>query len=194
MESSLDILCAHLNDWRPLPEVERRRIQAAARLQTVDAGAHFLRAGEMQPRIGFNLQGVFRCYYIDHEGRERNKHFCLENDWVMSLTAFLEAAPALFSIQALESGAVICLPVAAVRELLGASAYWRAYYRHLLERYYVIKEKCEARLLMNDALGRYRAFLAEFPGLAVQIRQHQIAAYLGITPVTLSRLHRVMRP
>jgi hypothetical protein len=62
-----------------------------------------------------------------------------------------------------------------------------------LERYYVIKEKREARLLMNDARGRYRAFLAEFPGLAVRIRQHQIAAYLGFTPGSYSiALERVI--
>lgn len=108
----------------------------------------------------------------------------------MSLTAFLEAGPALFDIQALESIEMLCIPTATVRDLLGRSTYWQAYYRHLVERSYVIKEIREARFLMNDALGRYQAFLEDFPGLPDRIRQHPIAAYLGISSVSLSRLRR----
>jgi CRP-like cAMP-binding protein len=183
-------LCSHLNAWRPRPDEEKKRIQSLFTPQSLDAGQFFLCAGDLQHWIGFNLQGVLRYFYIDHLGRERNKHFCLENDWAMSLTAFLEAAPALFYIQALESVEMLCISTAAVRDLLGRSVYWRAYYRHLLERSHAIKETGEARFLMNDALGRYHAFLQDFPGLPDRIRQHHIAAYLGISSVSLSRLRR----
>lgn len=194
MEAPIDTLYAHMNAWRPLPEEEKQPIRMRFVFETIDAGQFFLRAGEHQKFIGFNFKGVFRYYYIDHEGRERNKHFCLENDWVMSLTAFLEAAPALFFIQALESCEILSIPADSVHGLIAQSAYWRAYYRHLLERYYVIKEKREARFLMNDARGRYLSFLKDYPGLPARIRQHHIAAYLGISSVSLSRLRKHFNP
>jgi CRP-like cAMP-binding protein len=43
---------------------------------------------------------------------------------------------------------------------------------------------------MLNASKRYDAFLEEFPGLEQRIPQYQIASYLGITPVQLSRIRK----
>jgi CRP-like cAMP-binding protein len=42
--------------------------------------------------------------------------------------------------------------------------------------------------LTKDAAGRYLDFLSEYPGLEARVRQRHIASYLGMTPVTLSRI------
>jgi CRP-like cAMP-binding protein len=46
----------------------------------------------------------------------------------------------------------------------------------------------EAALLQTSAEDRYLAFLSERPAVAGRIAQHHIAAWLGITPVGLSRI------
>jgi len=43
-------------------------------------------------------------------------------------------------------------------------------------------------LLLDDAPTRYLNFLAEYPALEPRLKQYHIASYLGITPVTLSRI------
>ena len=51
----------------------------------------------------------------------------------------------------------------------------------------------EASLLQASAEQRYLALLAQRPQLAGRIAQHHIAAWLGITPVGLSRIRARLR-
>jgi len=41
---------------------------------------------------------------------------------------------------------------------------------------------------MQDAKARYQQFLKDYPGLESRVRQYHVASYLGISPVSLSRL------
>jgi CRP-like cAMP-binding protein len=62
----------------------------------------------------------------------------------------------------------------------------------LLEKGYCTKEKREREFLLFDAEARYQSFLKSYPGLEKRVKQHQIASYLGITNVSLSRIRRKM--
>lgn len=55
---------------------------------------------------------------------------------------------------------------------------------------FISKEKRERELPMLSAEERYRQFLAQYKHLENRIPQYHIASYLGITPVTLSRIRR----
>jgi hypothetical protein len=54
--------------------------------------------------------------------------------------------------------------------------------------YAKLVEQREFEFLQLDILSRYEIFKEEVGDLAKKIPQHQIASYLGITPVALSRV------
>ena len=63
----------------------------------------------------------------------------------------------------------------------------------------VIKEKELTRLMNREdclmqvkAVDKYQKFITYYPNLERQISQRYIASYLGITPVSLSRLKKSM--
>jgi CRP-like cAMP-binding protein len=56
-----------------------------------------------------------------------------------------------------------------------------------------IKEEKELLLLTGGPEARYQHFLRSFPALDARVPDHQIAAYLGITPISLSRIRKRMR-
>jgi hypothetical protein len=63
-----------------------------------------------------------------------------------------------------------------------------------VEQHFVAKEQREYEFLQLSAEERYRQFCAERPEHLAQIPQHQVASYIGITPVALSRIRaRVTR-
>jgi CRP-like cAMP-binding protein len=58
----------------------------------------------------------------------------------------------------------------------------------------LLAERREAALLTLGAKDRYLQFIADYPGLEARVRQYDIASYLGITPVALSRIRGTPAP
>jgi len=58
----------------------------------------------------------------------------------------------------------------------------------ILQGLFLIKDKREHQFLTMDAATRYQIFLKEYAYYVKQIPNTLIAAYIGITPVSLSRL------
>ena len=69
---------------------------------------------------------------------------------------------------------------------------WNLLIKSLLESAYIKKEKREREFLLDSAEIRYKRFLKENSNLIDRIKQYQIASYLGITPVALSRIKKSM--
>jgi CRP-like cAMP-binding protein len=63
----------------------------------------------------------------------------------------------------------------------------------IAESLFIKKERREATLLLDDAKTRYLNFLEEYPGLETRLKQYHIASYLGITPVSLSRVRAQLK-
>jgi CRP-like cAMP-binding protein len=53
---------------------------------------------------------------------------------------------------------------------------------------YLRQEARQRELLLEDAATRCRGFVTGHPGLARRLTQAQIASYVGVTPVALSRI------
>lgn len=60
-----------------------------------------------------------------------------------------------------------------------------------MERHWIIeKEPGEIAFRHDDAMQRYLDFIRREPEHHKRLKQHHIAAWLGITPESLSRLRR----
>jgi CRP-like cAMP-binding protein len=62
----------------------------------------------------------------------------------------------------------------------------------IVERELEYKTQREILLLTKNAEERYKTFREMYPGLENYISQYHIASYLGITPVSLSRIRNTM--
>lgn len=149
---------------------------------------YFLRAGEIPKRIGFNVSGLLRLFYIDSTGKDITKHFCMENSLAISYSAFLKREPSRFSIQALEDSSLLTFTYDDYMSLMNGDPCWQVVGRKLAELIFIIKENREAELLLLDANGRYKNFIKDYPNLLNRIPQYYIASYLRITPESLSRI------
>jgi len=189
-ETAYNILEKALADVLPTDAGAVRDIEQFFRYKHIARNSFLLREGEEQLEIAFTAKGLFRYFYIEHSGNEAIKHFSKDGEWTFSLSAFAKRDISSFYIQAVEDSHILVCSADQMRELISSSGYWQRLYHMLLEKYYVIKEDREAAFLKNDAKGRYLEFLQEYPGLDKRLKQHQIASYLGITPVSLSRIRK----
>jgi CRP-like cAMP-binding protein len=137
--------------------------------------------------------GGATAYYVDRDGNEYTKSFCAENSFVAAYSALLLEQPSRLFIQALEDTKLLIADYSAYRVLSENHACWQALNCKIAEFLFIKKEKRESALLLDDAKTRYLSFQEEYPGLETRIRQHHIASYLGITPVTLSRIRTQLK-
>jgi len=173
-----------------LPQEELERAKELVSTVRVAKGDFFLRAGEVPRRIGFNLEGLLRFYYLDREGSEHNKHFCVEQTCAISYSAFHQQTGAPLFIQSLEDTTLLVIQREAYVELLARHPGWQIAARKFAEMLFILKERREVELLQLGAAERYARFREDYPGLEQRVNQYQVASYLGVTAESLSRIRR----
>ena len=129
-------------------------------------------------------------FYPLPDGREYNVAITLEQDFATSYGSMVKGEASAFSIEAMEDSVVIEISYDLLKELMDTSPMWERFVRTSVERLYIRKEERERELLCYSALERYQAFLLKYPGLEKRIPQYHIASYIGISPVSLSRVLR----
>ncbi len=181
---------------RKITKVPNEEIEKAVevfRPVQLKKNSFFVMAGEIPEDVGFLVSGILRFFYIDESGKEFTKSFCEENNVVAALSALLQNEPARYFIQALENSLLLVAPYTAYQELMAGHRCWQILDHKFTQALFIRKEKREGELLLDDAETRYLSFLAKYPELNKRLKQHYIASYLGITPVTLSRIRSKLK-
>lgn len=181
-----------LRNYYDIPDQELDKIYGLFYPCKLKKGEFFVRSGYMSDSIGFILTGLLRYFYTDKNGVEYTKAFAAENDFAVSYASMLLKKPSAFSIEALENTELLCINYSDWEKLLDNVPCWNIVARKVVEKVYIMKQMREIELLLEDAQSRYIHFLDQYPMLHKRLKQHYIASYLGISPVTLSRIRRKM--
>ncbi|ELK8310287.1 TPA: Crp/Fnr family transcriptional regulator [Vibrio vulnificus] len=141
--------------------------------------------GEYPQQFYFLLDGLCHACYLTEEGKEFSKEFYWEVDWMIGFESAILQQASPFLLETLTPVHLLTFPI----ELL---QHWRSthhpLYTHLLETQLIYKERKERFLLLHTPEQKYHLFKTSFPTLLERLSDRQIAAYLGITPVSLSRI------
>jgi CRP-like cAMP-binding protein len=171
-----------------VPEAELAYLHDRLKSIRIREGDFFIQAGEIPACFGFIGRGLFRIYYLDEKGDEFTTQFFPENRFVTAYADFIAGTATVLYIQALEDSDLLTLHIDNYREILDRNVCWQIFSRKIIEAMFFKKLKRENELLAYDAETRYRLFTEEYPGLEERIRQYQIASYIGISHVSLSRI------
>ena len=146
-----------------------------------------LEEGQIADTLFLIRKGCLRLFFC-HEGKEITFQFFFEGDFVASFDSLYRRQASLFSLEAVEPAELMSI---------GRDDFFR-----LMERYPGIRRKFAERLIdrfhdyqqlflshiKNTPQQRYEELLATRPEIIRRVPQHYIASYLGITPVSLSRI------
>lgn len=152
------------------------------------AGEHVFRQGDNNRCVYVLREGLLKAYYLSDEGKETIKSFIQAGELIGSLASAYLKEDCSFSVVALESSVAMeidfdALNAASKEDLELASAM----VEHLLD-FAMRKERREREFLTESAEKRYSMLLDRCPELFEKVTQKDIARYLGITPVALSRI------
>ena len=102
------------------------------------------------------------------------------------------SAPSPIHIETITGCQLVALPLQELLSLLDRPEIMKIYCVQLeqaLQRHWNVK----MLLYRCDTMERYRWFLQQYPQLEKQVNGKHVASFLGMTPVTLSRLRRKLK-
>lgn len=151
-----------------------------------------IREGEQQEHFVFLLEGVLRGFFLDINGREITDCIAFQCGTPAMSTVILQE-PSVISIEAVTPCELLAIEAQALQRLLQQNTelvwIYNAYLQQALQTHWQIK----TMVCQHTAMERYQWFLQAYPGLIDQMNNKHIASFLGMTPVTLSRLRRTLR-
>lgn len=163
-------------------------LQTVFKPRSLTKGEFFIEAGERSTEIGLVIKGVFRSYYIDQEGNDITKYFHPEGSLLCSYVAYLTRKESLYSIEALENSEIMVAKLSDFERISDGNYQLLLLYKKMIDEILVIKEEHALSFKLLNSIERYQQFLRAYPGLEKRIKQCHLASYLGITPVSLSRI------
>lgn len=164
------------------------------KLRTVKKKGHVIEAGQICKEIGFIVSGSVRFYHIK-DGLEITNYFCLDHEFVSSYRSFIQQLPGHTNIQALEDILLITFTNQDIQQLLENPlvAYKMERFGRLIAEYLICcYEDRVISFITQTPEERYIALLESNSRILQRIPQHYLATYLGITPVSLSRIRKRM--
>ncbi|MFD2598706.1 Crp/Fnr family transcriptional regulator [Sphingobacterium corticis] len=153
-------------------------------------GEKWIVEGKKENRIGFILDGNMRHYYT-RDGEEKTTYFYFADHLVSAYFSALTNAPSKMSIQALTDCKLITFPYSLLTSLFDESKVWERFGRKLAEYLAIGLEERMVDLLVLSPKDRYLQLIqGNKRKIVEQIPQHYIADYLGVSPVSLSRIRK----
>ncbi len=175
-------LAIKLNDWHTFTQYFSPR--------DLTTQQHWIQAGDTCTELCFILEGLIRIYYIDQAGNEVNQHFYQANEVIAPVDALVSKEPCQYFVQALEPTRLMVANYNELSKAAGNNPELLRLEIKMLQTIFMKSARREAQLLLGNAEQRYRWFCKEYPELLERIPQYHIASFLGITPVSLSRLRK----
>jgi CRP-like cAMP-binding protein len=144
--------------------------------------------GEQYQKVTFILSGLVKKYYLTNDGKEFIKEFTWENQITTPYASLLMNGPTTYTMEALEDTVLLSIDYSFIKSLMNQNPKWMELGKAFAEMHFLSREAREMELLKYNAFDRYMIFKTRFPNLLNRLKKQDIASYLGITPVSLSRL------
>ena len=153
-------------------------------------GEYLVRQGDEQMEQIFILDGMLKRVVSNPEGREMILRFAAENEMDTSYAAWRLRTPVPYSIVAVTKVQIAALPMPLWADFLDRHQDLKARFEYEIMKLMSEVMTHTITLHLLDAPGRLARFHRKHPELAGRIPKKELAAYLNLTPETLSRLKR----
>jgi CRP-like cAMP-binding protein len=109
---------------------------------------------------------------------------------IAAYSSYLTKSDSIINIEALKDSVILDCNFDDFRARTDGSLSWERFNRKLSDLLFIQREIREFELLTLDATERYKKFLEKFESIEEELNDYHIASYLGITPVSFSRIRK----
>lgn len=188
--SPTEFLLRNLSRHASFSPTEEARIAAAFELAQYAKRTVLVAPGSVDSQFYFVVEGCLRLSLPAETGHGHVLQFAVEDWWISELQSFLDGVPARLCLDALEDSRVLQVSRESWASLTAEAPRVERAFRILAQRGLGAMQQRLVDVLSQSAMERYLAFRKRYGALEGRLPQHQIAAYIGVTPEFLSALRR----
>ncbi len=144
--------------------------------------------GELIDKEFWVIKGCLKSYFFDDTGKEHILQFAMENWWVTDYDAFTNQTAAKIAVDCLEDCELLYITYANREKLSQEMHQMERFWAKKTKLGYVALQNRVLSLMRNTAKERYDSLFKQYPHLFQRVPKKMIAAYLGVSRETLSRL------
>ncbi|MDB5024638.1 MAG: Crp/Fnr family transcriptional regulator [Mucilaginibacter sp.] len=190
--TALNLFREHLKKYIDFNEAEWILFSQHLSFSGLKKKHYFATPEKVCDKVGFIVDGSVRYFHIK-DGQDITGYFSFENEFLSSYKSYLTSSPGYTYIQALEDTNLITFTRRDMDEMLSNPmlAYkMERFGRLIAEQYLCCYEDRVVSFITQTPEERYLQLLTTGREILRRMPQHYIANYLGITPVSLSRIRR----
>lgn len=180
----------HIREYVDISDEKLEKYCSAFTLRKIKKKEFLLTEGSVCEFEGFIVKGCFKVFHTDRNADEQILYFGIENWWISDIDSFVNRIPSKLTIQALEDSEILLISKENKEKLYQEMPEVEKLMRLKFQRSIIALQRRILDNLSKSSEERYIEFLQDYPQTAHRLTNIQIAAYLGVTPESLSRVRR----
>ena len=168
-------------------EKNRTKFETAFIEKEITSKTVLLNEGEISDNIYFIKKGCLREWF-NKDGKDITFQFFFEGQPVASIDSFMSNKPSLFSIESVEPTTVYSIGKEDFTKLFIAYPELKDGFQNFIFKRFRNYGQLFLSRIKDSPQERYDDLIKNHPEIIKRVPQHYIASFLGITPISLSRI------
>lgn len=157
--------------------------------QSFKKGQAIMTSGDLVDSEYFVISGCLKSFFINDDLKMFILQFSMPTWWASDYNALYTGTSATLNIDCISDAEVLALSNADREKLCSELHQVEHFFRWRTNKGYIAAQKRLLSFMNNNVKYRYEELLKLYPELYNIVPKNLIAAYLGVSRETLSRLH-----
>jgi len=156
------------------------------------AGKNIVKQGGKSNKIAFLTSGLMRAFSTLESGKQITKNIFTPIGFVGAFSSLVKDEPSVFCYEALVDSEVFEVDFNEFIKISKTNIDISNLYNRILEFIFIMYERKQLEIMSLNGTERYLALKKQIPNIDNLIPQYQIASYLNISSVQLSRIRKAL--
>jgi CRP-like cAMP-binding protein len=183
-----DPLRIHIEKIVPLNDEEFALVASFFTKKKYKKYQFLIQEGDVVNYNYFVLKGLLKLVYTDDADKNHIVGFAMEDWWESDFQAFYTQTKATMSLECIEDTEVLCLTLEDYRKLCNELPKMEHFFLEKAYFGFIAAQQRIISTLTSSTKERYDKLLEQYPVLVQRVPKSLLAAYLGVSRETLSRL------
>jgi len=184
-----DILKEHISKTAKLTGEEFDYFFSHFKEESFNKGQVIIAEGDKVEREYFVLSGFLKAFFINDEAKMFILQFSMPTWWTSDYSALYNGTRATINIDCITDATVLSISNTDREKLCNTLHEAEHFFRWRTNKGYIAVQQRLLALMNSDTRSRYEELLGQYPALYEVVPKHLLAAYLGVSRETLSRLY-----